>query len=163
MAFNRQLNLLPYNHGISSLSFSKYFEDRPTDERTKSLIKTTTHRIKISLKMDEKSKEVKISCYISFRKCKRFLILDLINWQRFLFEDMEKGQCFPIMHLETGQYFVIGKDGSVQKIRLDSIALYLCLRLGSNALFFTCPFIVIWKYCLISRTQLGNVCLFLCL
>ena len=34
MAFKRQLNILPYNHRISILSFSKKFEDRPTDRQT---------------------------------------------------------------------------------------------------------------------------------
>ena len=86
MAFKRQLNILPYNHRISILSFSKKFEDRPTDgpterptdrpkyrqtdvRRTKSLIKTSGVSWSL-LELLNAAKNVGLKKFRSQKKCR---------------------------------------------------------------------------------------------
>ena len=101
-------------------------------------------------------KKVQVSCYVSFRKWQRFLILDMINWQCFLNLAMEIGQRFQIVSLETGQCFQIVslEQGNVM---IESIALFPRTRFGSVALF---PWPNLGSVASLSCPKLGNIATF---
>ena len=102
------------------------------------------------------SKRVQVSCYVSFRKWQRFLILDMINWQCFLNLAMKIGQRFRIVSLETGQCFQIVslEPGNVM---IESIALFPRTRFGSVALF---PWPNLGSVASLSCPKLGNIATF---